>query len=341
MTISQERRSRPSKLKRKRKNNGNLAAARSDASRPWTHQITELKDAVTAGIGSATSQGSTQEENNPSFNSPCQILNISTSDVDQCRMNCSFEKIHTSISQNDETNNHSLGDGDERVGISMTHDILGNIGVGYCPQNINISNGVKKNHGFMGAFPLKTRVVLSDDTKGRTQNFFRRTNPYRRGDGDLINYQSLVFPTMIDWKHQNDDMSVLQDSKNSTETTSTVPISKGDSSLSKAKGTLKIVSQHGATIRQDYNINDSTDSECIGKLSNGEVRNFIRKEWLPPPPPDPFEEDELDDLTGVYRYQIQLLQADHAGKNQYFGWISDRSRLKEDPYKIIEVLSDF
>ena len=348
---SKERRSRPSKLKRRRKNNGisqgstsstsetpSYKTLRNASSRPTT---TDLKGGALTdttshiGIGSTTSQ----EEEYHSFASPCQILNISSRDADQqWRINCAFGRVNTFLSEKG-TNNNTPESDDEIVAMSVTHDILGKIKVGYFSHNHHISDGVKGMSNSNGALSV---TKLGIETHGQ-EMFFLRTHPYHRGDGCLIDHQSLVFPSMKEWNKQHDwnewEDAIHHPERQMNATEKNNSISIGDSSSrSQTRGTLKIISHHAATIRQDYDIHDSIDSKCIGKLSFGKIRTFSQRKWLPPPSSESCEEEEEDDLCGVYRYQIQLLQEDCNGNNKGHGWISDRSRLKEDPYQIIQVL---
>lgn len=125
---------------------------------------------------------------------------------------------------------------------------------------------------------------------------------------------------------------------------------------------IKITSRNGATIRSKFDIDDNCthldaenegeDSVVIGKLKVGDIRPVLQSKWLDPPleeangdnnvGDDEFEDDEL---VGVMRYQIQLLECDLSSQNESEksfnsrkGWISDRSRLKDEPFTICKVI---
>lgn len=125
---------------------------------------------------------------------------------------------------------------------------------------------------------------------------------------------------------------------------------------------IKITSRNGATIRSKFDIDDNSthldgeiegeNSVVIGRLQFGDIRPVLQSKWLDPPleeangnnniGDDEFEDDEL---VGVMRYQIQLLECDLSSQNGSEksldlrkGWISDRSRLKDEPFTICEVI---
>lgn len=110
---------------------------------------------------------------------------------------------------------------------------------------------------------------------------------------------------------------------------------------------IKIVSEYGATIRTQYEINENHDSLAIGKLNFGEIRAIVESKWLDPP--IVMSGDGYDDekLVGVVRYKVRLFHSDvykiHNEKTSFdsgkglFGWISDRSRLEDDPFVIAQM----
>eukprot|EP01083_Nonionella_stella_P108329 314962_1 len=126
-----------------------------------------------------------------------------------------------------------------------------------------------------------------------------------------------------------------------------------------AKGMIKIVSKNGATIRQDFSIDE--DQQAIGKLPFGAVRIYVDSEWLPPPPPptptptlplpssriigvddqscgNDGDDIDLEDtvLVGVMRYKVHLLPFDITdGKKWSYGqsyecWTFDSSSIWMD-----------
>ena len=93
-------------------------------------------------------------------------------------------------------------------------------------------------------------------------------------------------------------------------------------------GKLRIVHENGASVRDDFRI-DGSNKIC--HLAKYEIRKYLTKQWLNPDVND-------DECKGVYRYKIILDDKDNykTNKRNTYGWISDRSRLKDDPYIILE-----
>ena len=119
-----------------------------------------------------------------------------------------------------------------------------------------------------------------------------------------------------------------------TETKRTAVKGAAGISSSIGMGTIRIVSEKGATIREDYEIDNS--QAILGKLRQHEQRAFVEKRWLPPPPLEgSIEEDKDDECVGVMRYRI-VLTAEASADACAFGWISDRGRLACDSYTILE-----
>lgn len=108
----------------------------------------------------------------------------------------------------------------------------------------------------------------------------------------------------------------------------------------KYKGKILIHAPIGASIREVFDIDKS--NHVLGKLQQGDVRYFLKKKELPPPPPN--SEDYDDDCVAVTRYKIVLEEGDCAssefakrdGGGRLVGWISDRSRLVDEPYMILK-----
>ena len=119
------------------------------------------------------------------------------------------------------------------------------------------------------------------------------------------------------------------------------------------QGKFKILSHKGATIREVFDIDNS--NHVLGKLHMGDIRYYLEKKTLLPPPicldgSDDEEEDSDDECVAVVRYKIVLEPSDCVGgesieqfaerlpTGQMVGWISDRSRLADDPFLILKVL---
>ena len=107
---------------------------------------------------------------------------------------------------------------------------------------------------------------------------------------------------------------------------------------------VRIISSRGATIREDFNIDESKYS--LGRLRQDDVCTFVEKRWLAPPPfLGPVDDHEDDECVGVYRYRVILNEKDQPnsiplpgpdGKPHQYGWISDRGRFATDCYKILQ-----
>eukprot|EP00978_Attheya_sp_CCMP212_P027020 scaffold90036_cov55-Attheya_sp.AAC.3 len=101
-------------------------------------------------------------------------------------------------------------------------------------------------------------------------------------------------------------------------------------------GKLRIVAERGATIRECFDMDES--ERQLGKLQTGDVRYFVEKRLLPPPP----DEEDCSDIVNVNRYKI-FLQDDSTGTgrtDQGFGWISDRARYADDMFQIAQEVKD-
>ena len=115
-------------------------------------------------------------------------------------------------------------------------------------------------------------------------------------------------------------------------------------STSNGLGSIQIISERGATIRNLYDLDEAEIS--LGRLAQHERRPYVEKKWLPEPPPEDYDDDEEgdDECVGVFRYKIILSPEDRQklvpnGLAHYeFGWISDRGRLASDPYVICKEL---
>ncbi|GMI13230.1 hypothetical protein TrLO_g11229 [Triparma laevis f. longispina] len=79
---------------------------------------------------------------------------------------------------------------------------------------------------------------------------------------------------------------------------------------------LKVISAKGATLRTSQHIDSST---VICRIPKNEHVKLLDKVWMDP---------DDSDVVGIYR-----LKVDWNGKQ---GWISDRGRLKDGPYQIVE-----
>ena len=115
-------------------------------------------------------------------------------------------------------------------------------------------------------------------------------------------------------------------------------------STSNGRGSIQIISERGATIRNLYDLDEAEIS--LGRLAQHERRPYVEKKWLPEPPPEDYDDDEEDDdeCVGVFRYKIILSPEDRQKlvpnglAHHEFGWISDRGRLASDPYVICKEL---
>lgn len=122
-----------------------------------------------------------------------------------------------------------------------------------------------------------------------------------------------------------------------------------NSPMLKEKMKVRIVSK--ANIRQDYRMYEQ--GMVLGELREGDVREFVATKLLHPLVRNDYcqkdggnigEETDVYDETDVdvvvKRYQIKLLSQDAGNEGTVregsLGWISDRSRLKDDPFMIAE-----
>ena len=113
---------------------------------------------------------------------------------------------------------------------------------------------------------------------------------------------------------------------------------------SRSAGRIRIISDRGATIREAFDIDES--NFIVGKLRIDDERSFVEKRSLSPP----IDDGESDEgCVNVMRYRIVLdrddyneadsdsLERDAHGRP--VAWISDRGRLADDAYLILNELS--
>lgn len=163
------------------------------------------------------------------------------------------------------------------------------------------------------------------DANANAQIGARNTNAhdlYYRGDGAIVS---------------NGNLAISEPSREAS-------LSKASEIYTDVKW-VKILSEHGATIRGHYDIGKET--EYIGKLPFGSVRMCVKSKRLQPPADSDGENEEEPRLVVVMRYKIRLLPCDVLAKKDdgdsteggcEEGWISDMSRLYDDPYVIAELL---
>ena len=201
------------------------------------------------------------------------------------------------------------------------HSILGTVDLLHRQRSSSqISNGAH-----FGYFPLAFPKIDAADNIKVNDN-----DSYRRGDGVLVASDCLSLPVVCSLRNNGNGLSQWHVKY------------------------IKIVSQYGATIRTLYEIDDNHDASlAIGKLNFGEIRAIVESKWLDPPEADMSGDGiEYDDekLVGVVRYKVRLFSSDiykindaektssGSGKGKgLFGWISDRSRLEDDPFVIAQI----
>lgn len=203
------------------------------------------------------------------------------------------------------------------------HSILGIVDL---LHGQHASNQSAHDGAHFGNFPLSfPKIDALDNIKVHDNDF----DSNRRGDGILVASDCLSLPVVCNLRNNGN----------------------GPSQCHTATKYIKIVSQYGATIRTQYEIDENHDSLAIGKLNFGEIRAIVESKWLDPPPDmsagGGIEYDD-EKLVGVVRYKVRLLHRDinkindaekrssGSGKG-LFGWISDRSRLEDDPFVIAQM----
>lgn len=175
---------------------------------------------------------------------------------------------------------------------------------------------------------------------------------YQLGDGLRVPLLALAFPKTDPAKgvvevaagqanvDKPDAASTTNHTSKQTDNTTGLSNAGTNHPTSEGLGSIQIISERGATIRDLYDLDEAEVS--LGRLGQHERRPYVEKKWLPEPPPEDYDDDEEDDddCVGVYRYKIILSAEDRQklasnGLAHYqFGWISDRGRLTSDPYVI-------
>ena len=219
----------------------------------------------------------------------------------------------SSTNQNSARNYCNDGIQGENVNVSAHHPIL---------ESVDLRHRSSGEHS--GNFPLAfPNLNVADNIECN--------DLYRRGDGTSVSSTCLSLPGVS---------IMINDAKDPSQ-------SQHHSKY------IKIVSQLGATIRTHCEIDENNDESMrIGKLRLGAIRPIMESKYLDPPPIilDMAEDDrEYDEkLVDVIRYKVRLLPSDISQNNDLkgkdfemdhyrSGWISDRSRLEDDPYAIAEV----
>ncbi len=144
---------------------------------------------------------------------------------------------------------------------------------------------------------------------------------FNRGDGIITSSDNIAFPGKNPSKVKESDIHT------------------------RTQKMVKIISQHGATIRGHHDIDSVKGEEYIGKLPFGSVRVCTESKWLQPPSNACDDSEEEARLVAVKRLKIRLLPCDIRANDprddespiesiSKEGWISDRSRLFDDAYVI-------
>ena len=265
----------------------------------------------------------------------------------------SYENIHKWKENNDEKNKGNPGLS-TIVASSLScsfynHPILGKIQLkqekkkSYQTSTRDTSNSANT---FL-SFPQSRKHTLNDIAQAK-----RRASSYILGSS--IPSTLLSFPPSQKRrrKYKNDSSSCSKNEFSSIEKTNfIIPMS--------SKGRLKIICHQGATVREKFDINED-DNEQLIKLSKNDEREFVDAKWLSSTyshtddnlQTSTYDEEESN-ITGVMRYKIRLEMNDVINaspkktsvvknsdmEEDLYGWISDRSRLKKNPYWIAIVLN--
>lgn len=317
--------SRPSKLKRRRKNHA-TASTQQAQSQIAAAIFSPSRSSRKRSLDSALP---TQKHENSRINTDeflddvivlpkvSDLLNIRQTGLTPMTVAAMTDyEISSSIENRSQQRKKTIDESSNtRVDEAIHHKILG---------TVNIKSKLKRNnYNCPFALPASHSVVDTDKREGNNADFFR-------GDGQSIEEEFLNIP----WKAHDVSLGSF----------------------------IKITSRNGATIRSKFDIDDNCthldgeiegeNSVVIGKLKVGDIRPVLQSKWLDPPleeangvnnvGDDEFEDDEL---VGVMRYQIQLLECDLSSLNGSEesldltkGWISDRSRLKDEPFTICKVI---
>ena len=364
----QETINRPSKLKRRRRNQKSPPSSTNPVAR-FAAEGSKDESGTGTGTGSGRDAGSqvdttTRLSTNTTLlerddiASPAQILNLNVDNEKGKGKYSSSKTISAEIDYFIATNPYSYGRNKrddatagliqadlekERTKRLYTSKILGGVDKTTCsgvrkavpPLPSKTENEEEKNdwnqkepvevhHSILGSIELNGEIHIDAHQCHLAFPRYRQAaivkshhhrDMCRRGDGIIVSGDKLAFPT-------------------ASESSDSPP--KPNQNVVKM---IKIVSEYGATIRQDYDIIEDAQSS-IGKLPFGSVRVCTEWKWLLPPAIDVDIDDSFDcdesRLVGVMRYKIRLLSYDTNGQEE-FGWISDRSRLYDDPYVIADV----
>jgi hypothetical protein len=201
------------------------------------------------------------------------------------------------------------------------------------------------------AFP-QVCTQSSFDLSKRRRNI-SNTTTFQSGDGVVVDSNLLRLPTISNSNEKQTTNNSLKYIKIITKLGATVRTNYDIDE--KRKGSSSI---------------GSTTSEVIGKLHFGAIRPVVECKWLEKPSlfsmkkvwsedeglwheEEASDEELEEELVGVMRYKVCLLPSDiilshngagdnidkdHIVHGMTHGWISDRSRLKSQPYQIAEII---
>jgi hypothetical protein len=243
--------------------------------------------------------------NRPNIRTPSAILGVHSQSLRKLVQEESSSSTGPQDSSHDNTPESSLR--------GWHHPILGEIAFPSVtrPTDARSKNRTRKRSCY-DCLPFP-KSVLGEITKRSTKVNTR----FHLGDGMNIPFHHLAFPNPTA-------------TKRSVQHATCPPVAAP--TQTNVLGKLRIVAERGATIRECFDMDES--ERQLGILQKGDMRYFVEKRLLPPPP----DEEDCSDIVNVNRYKI-FLQDDSTGSGRTdkgFGWISDRARYVDDMFQIAQ-----
>lgn len=186
----------------------------------------------------------------------------------------------------------------------------------------------KRDHSVIGSIVFPFSACLGHVKS--IENGAKVSTCLLKGDGVRFELSQLNFPSS---NPCDSSASSFEDFSSSSCRTRNHRRHKGQYQMPhypEGKGKIRVISSKGATVRNNFNIDSSNK---VSHLQSGCIRSFAEKCWLVA------DNNDDDECVGVMRYRIRLEADDkpqHSNEKLVYGWISDRSRLKDDPYSILE-----
>lgn len=185
------------------------------------------------------------------------------------------------------------------------------------PDSLFRGHGVKVSRGFLSFSMRKNNLKNSEKM---SEGVLGKKSVILETEGKIECEQSILSSKIEKLLSSKDNNVCVEDNRNFSQT---IDNSVFPDNISRKF--IRIVGKNGATVRDSYHIDKS---KRIGYLYYDSTREISERRWFP---------GNEDDCVGVYRYRIYLKESDCDSDYCPQGWISDRSRLKDEQFKIAQL----